>query len=53
MEKYRRPRKVGRVKGFVNEIKMYFKVRSIISSAKVYPESAEKDAKDLFKIFLR
>ncbi|MFH1237895.1 MAG: hypothetical protein V1491_00450 [archaeon] len=49
----KRPRKVGVVKNFVNGIKMYFKVRDIINSANVYPESAEKDAKDLFKTFFQ
>ena len=49
----RRPRKIGMVKSFVNEIKMYFKVMDIMNSAKVYPESAERDAKDLFKTFFK
>ncbi|MCK5449735.1 hypothetical protein KAI32_02620, partial [Candidatus Pacearchaeota archaeon] len=49
----RRPKKVGMVKSFVNEIKMYFKVMGIINSAKVYPESAKRDVRDLFKTFFQ
>jgi hypothetical protein len=42
---------VQKLKEFTNGIKMYFKIRSIMNSAKIYPADAEGDAKDLFKIF--
>jgi hypothetical protein len=47
-----RPRH-GRIKGFTNGIKMYFKVRSLINSAEVIPESVEEDVKDIMKSLLK
>ncbi len=43
----------GAIKGFMNGIKMYFKVRSLINSIEVTPESAEDDVKDIMKSFLK
>jgi len=43
----------GGVKNMVDGIKMYFKVRKMMNSAKIYPESAEKDAKELFDLFFK
>lgn len=34
-----------------NGVKMFFKVRAMVNSAVVTPESAEDDAKELFKLF--
>jgi hypothetical protein len=48
----RKPR-IGMVKGMTNGIKMWFKIRKIMNSAKVYPEESEKDVKTLFKAFLK
>ena len=42
---------VGKVKEITNGIKMYFKVRSIMNSAKVIPEESKSDVKSLFKSF--
>ena len=48
----KRARTVGQtVKGVVNGIKMYLKMRSVINSAKVTPDDSEKDLKALFKMF--
>ena len=47
----RRPRS-GVIKGMLDGARMALKMRSLINSAKVYPESAEKDAKKLFKAFM-
>ncbi len=47
----RKAQPIQRVKEVTNGIKMYFKVRSLMNSAKVTPESAEDDAMDLFKEF--
>ena len=44
---------VQKIKDVGNGIEMYFKMRSIINSAKVYPESAESDARELFKLFFK
>ncbi len=49
----RRIQPVQRVKEVINGVKMYFKVRAIMNSAKIYPESAESDAKDLFNLFFK
>ena len=40
---------IGKVKEVTNGVKMYFKVRDIINSAKVVPEDAEDDVKSLAK----
>ncbi len=47
----RRIQPVQKIKETVNGVKMYFKVRKIMSSAKITPESAEDDVKSLFKTF--
>ena len=48
----KRPRR-NVVKGIVNNVKMASKMRKIIGSATVSPSSAEKDAKSLFKAFMK
>ncbi|MEN7981977.1 MAG: hypothetical protein ABFQ65_00850 [Nanoarchaeota archaeon] len=47
----RKAQPIQRVKEVTNGVKMYFKMRSLMNSAKVTPESAESDAKDLFREF--
>lgn len=42
---------IQKIKEVTNGVKMYFKMRSLMNSAVVTPESAEGDAKDLFKLF--
>ncbi len=44
---------VQKVKEIKDGVQIYFKMRSIINSANVYPENAESDAKDLFKLFFK
>jgi hypothetical protein len=43
----------GGIKQMTNGIKMSFKVRSILNSAKIYPEESESDVRDLVKTFLK
>ncbi len=43
----------GGIKQMTNGIKMSFKVRGLLNSAKVYPEESESDVKDLAKTFLK
>ncbi|MBU4069705.1 MAG: hypothetical protein KJ646_01875 [Nanoarchaeota archaeon] len=42
---------VQKIKDVTNGIKMYFKIRGIINSAKIYPEEARGDVESLFKDF--
>jgi hypothetical protein len=42
---------IGKVKEITNGIQMYFKIRGIISSATITPESAEKDIRKLLNKF--
>ena len=44
---------IQKIKEVKNGIQMYFKVRDIINSAKVYPESSERDAKSLIKEMMK
>ncbi len=48
-----RPFGKGMVKGFVDGIQVWFKVRDIANSARVSPESAKGDAMDLLKTFFK
>ncbi len=41
-----------KIKEIANGVGMYFKVRSIMNSAKITPEESEKDIKNLFKKFM-
>jgi len=43
----------GGIKGVVDGVKMYFKVRSLLNSAKIYPPEAEGDVRDLIKTALK
>jgi hypothetical protein len=43
---------IGKVKEITNGIQMYFKVRGIINSATITPESAEKDVRKLLNKFM-
>jgi hypothetical protein len=43
---------IQKIKETVNGIKMYFKVRGIVNSAKITPAESEKDVKNLFKKFM-
>lgn len=43
---------VQKIKDVVNGIKMYFKMRDIMNSAKVTPAESEKDIKIIFKKFM-
>lgn len=43
----------GGIKGVTDGVKMYFKVRSLLNSAKIYPPEAEGDVKDLIKTALK
>jgi len=45
--------RTGGIKQVTNGVKMYFKIRNLINSAVVYPESAEKDIKDISKLFFK
>jgi len=45
-------RPIQKIKEITNAIKIFFKIREIINSAKFTPENAEKDMKSLFKDFL-
>jgi len=47
----KKPKPIQKVKDVVNGIKMWFKMRSLINSAKVEPTSAKGDVKSLFKSF--
>ena len=47
----RKTQPVQKIKEVVNGVKMYFMVRDILNSAKVYPETSEKDVKALVKLF--
>ena len=49
----KRVQPVQKVKEIVNGVKMYFKVRSMINSAKISPKEAEKDARELFNTFFK
>jgi len=49
---YGNPKNEG-VKGVVDGVKMYFKVRSLLNSAKIYPPEAEGDVRDLIKTALK
>ncbi len=42
---------IQKVKEVVNGVKMYFKAKDMLNSAKISPEVSEKDAKDLMKSF--
>jgi hypothetical protein len=42
---------IQKIKETVNGIKMYFKVRDILNSAKIYPESKEKETRSIMKLF--
>ncbi len=42
-----------KIKEFTNGIKMYFKVRDIINSAKITPKDSEKDIKSLTMAFIK
>lgn len=42
---------VGKIKEAINGVKMYFKVRSILNSAKVSPPEAKSDVQSLSKTF--
>ncbi len=44
---------VEKIKEIKNGIEMYFKVRKIMNSAKVYPEEAQEDVDLLFKTFFK
>jgi len=49
----REKRTVGEtIKGAVNGIRVFFRVRSLINSAEYKPESAEKDVKSLVRSFI-
>jgi hypothetical protein len=47
----KKPQPIQKIKETVNGVKMYFKVRDLLNSAKVYPESKNKEAKSLMKLF--
>ena len=47
----RKSQPVQKIKDAVNGVKMYFKVRDMLNSAKIYPETSEKDARALMKSF--
>lgn len=49
----RKSRPVQKIKEVVNGIKMFFKVRSIVNSAKITPEESRGDVKSLFNSFLK
>jgi len=42
---------IQKIKETVNNVKMFFKVRDMLNSAKVYPEAKEKEARSLMKLF--
>ena len=42
---------IQKIKEFTQGVKMYFKVRNIMNSAKISPETSEKDARALMKSF--
>ncbi len=42
---------VQKIKEVVKGVQMYFKARDMLNSAKVYPETSEKDARTLMKSF--
>jgi hypothetical protein len=48
----RKIRPMQKIKELTNGVKMYFKMRKIMSSAKITPAEAEKDVKNLFKKFM-
>ncbi len=48
----RKPRFASKLNDIKNGVKIYFKLRSIVSSAEVQPESARDDVIDLFKNFV-
>ena len=48
---HKKPKTVQKVKDVVNGVKMWFKMRSLMNSAKVEPKSAKGDVKSLFKSF--
>ena len=48
----RKAQPTQKIKEVVNGIQMYFKIRSIMNSAKITPEESEKDVKNLFKSFI-
>ena len=45
--------RTGGIKQITNGIKMYFKIRELINSAVVSPPEAEKDIKDISKLFFK
>lgn len=47
----RKTQPIQKIKEVVNGVKMYFIVTDILNSAKVYPETSEKDVKALIKSF--
>jgi hypothetical protein len=49
----RKARPVERVKQVVNGVRMWFKVRGIINSAKISPESSTKEIRSLGKTFIK
>lgn len=48
----RRIQPIGRVRDMVNGIRMYFKLRDIVNSAEIIPESSERDIQNLFRRFM-
>ncbi|MEK6757637.1 MAG: hypothetical protein AABX88_00775 [Nanoarchaeota archaeon] len=46
-------RPIGKVKEIANGVKMFFKVRSIINSAEISPESAKEDVDKIFGTFFK
>ncbi len=44
---------IRKIKETVNGVKMWFKMRKMMNSAKYYPADAEKDVKDIFKTFFK
>ncbi len=47
----RKAQPMQKIKDSVNGVKMYFKARDMLNSAKISPETSEKDAKALMKSF--
>ena len=45
-------RPMQKIKEITEGVKMYFKVRKIMNSAKITPIESEKDVKNLFKLFM-
>lgn len=47
----RKTQPIQKMKDVVNFAKMYLKIRDMMNSAKVYPETSEEDVKPLMKLF--